>query len=309
MPVDPSTLSRSKRIGYYLSDIVLQGIIGSACLLPYRWRVPFVGKLVRWIAPLAGWRKRIRDNLKIARPDLSEADVKQLCRRVPDNVGRTAIEIFSPAEFAQRAANAPLSGEGLEAFEQARAQGRPVVMLTGHFANFYAVRAKLFSIDHKMGALYRRMANPYFNEHYVKKLKAVGEPMFEQGRRGMTHMVRHLKNGGIIGIVSDLHVHGGEELMFFGQPAVTSIANAEMALKYNALLIPVYAIRQPNGLDFEIVMNAPIPHTDPMTMSQALNDDLEALVRQHMDQWFWIHRRWKPWFDRGLQTHPDIKSN
>ena len=41
-------------------------------------------------------------------------------------------------------------------------------------------------------------------------------------------------------------------------------------------------------------------------MTQDLNDGLEALVREHMGQWFWIHRRWKPWFDVGLETdRPD----
>jgi KDO2-lipid IV(A) lauroyltransferase len=47
-------------------------------------------------------------------------------------------------------------------------------------------------------------------------------------------------------------------------------------------------------VNFDIVVEPPIPHTDAAEMTQALNDSLEALTRQHMDQWFWIHRRWKP---------------
>jgi KDO2-lipid IV(A) lauroyltransferase len=105
--------------------------------------------------------------------------------------------------------------------------------------------------------------------------------------------VRHLKHGGIIAIVGDLHVQEGIPLNFFGQPAITSTVPAELALKYDAVMIPVYAVRQPNGLDFEIVMHAPIEHSDPVTMTQSVNDDLESLVRSNMDQWFWIHRRWK----------------
>ena len=41
-------------------------------------------------------------------------------------------------------------------------------------------------------------------------------------------------------------------------------------------------------------MQAEIPHGDPVEMTQQVNDGLEALVRAHMGQWFWIHRRWKP---------------
>jgi KDO2-lipid IV(A) lauroyltransferase len=66
-----------------------------------------------------------------------------------------------------------------------------------------------------------------------------------------------------------------------------------MALKMKAELIQVYAVRQPDGLTFRILVDAPVPHSDAETMTQALNDALEARVRDHMDQWFWIHRRWK----------------
>jgi KDO2-lipid IV(A) lauroyltransferase len=46
-------------------------------------------------------------------------------------------------------------------------------------------------------------------------------------------------------------------------------------------------------LSFQIIVEAPIPHGTPEAMTQALNDSLEAIVRQNIDQWFWIHRRWK----------------
>ena len=86
----------------------------------------------------------------------------------------------------------------------------------------------------------------------------------------------------------------GESLSFMGKPARTALSAAELALKYDALLVPVYGIRQPNGLDFKILVEPPIAHTTASEMTQALNDSLERLVRQHMDQWMWVHRRWKP---------------
>ena len=64
-------------------------------------------------------------------------------------------------------------------------------------------------------------------------------------------------------------------------------------MKYNLLLVPVNAIRQPDGISFQIIVDAPVPHGDPVAMTQALNDSLEALVRQYPAQWFWIHRRWR----------------
>nr|WP_089271240.1 lysophospholipid acyltransferase family protein [Puniceibacterium sediminis] len=263
-------------------------------MLPYRWRVPLMGKFAAYVvAPLAGYPARIRANLAKVRPDLPESEIRRLCRAVPDNVGRTLIEIYSGAEFAAHARRSVISGPGLAALEAAREAGRPVVLVTGHFGNYDAARAALIGQGHNMGALYRAMANPYFNEHYVRAITAIGQPMFEQGKRGMIEMVRHLKSGGVLGILTDLHAPGGARTTFFGEVAKTSTVTADLALKFDALLIPVYAVRQPSGLDFEIILQEPVPATDPETMTQAVNDGLENLVRAHMEQWFWIHRRWK----------------
>ena len=98
----------------------------------------------------------------------------------------------------------------------------------------------------------------------------------------------------MVGIVADQHVQGAPYLNFFGKPARTALSAAELALRHDALLVPIYGIRQPDGLSFEIAVEAPIAHSTPQEMTQALNDSLEARVRAHMDQWLWIHRRWKP---------------
>ncbi len=289
-----------QKLGYFTKNLLIRGLLGAAMLLPYRWRVPFVGALVsRVLAPLVGWRGRIRENLSHVLPELPDTEVKRLSRAVPDNAGRTLIEIYSGEAFKARAARAPISGPGLAALEAARDAGRPVILVTGHMGNYDVVRAALIARGHNMGALYRRMRNPYFNAHYVRAISAIGEPMFEQGRTGMMQLVKHLRAGGVVGILTDLHFGAGRELMFFGKPAFTSLITAELALKYDAELIPVYAIRKENGLDFEIVAQAPVARSDAETMTQAVNDGLEHLVRTHPEQWFWIHRRWK---SQGRQT-------
>ncbi|KUJ82157.1 lysophospholipid acyltransferase family protein [Ruegeria profundi] len=302
MPVEKSELSRGALWKYYVTGLFMKGVIGTMRLLPYERRIAAMGAIVRGLAPLVGFTERVRRNLKLTHPELTEAEVKRICRDVPDNAGRAIMEHFSPEGFTERQANAKISGPGIAAFDDAVAQGRPVMMITAHFGHYLAARIALQARSGQpIGCLYRRMANPYFNDMYVEAFYKTGAPMFEQGRRGMVEMVRSLKKGGIIAIVSDLHAHGGEELTFFGKPAVTSVLNAELAMKYKAVLIPCYAIRQPNGLDFEIVLHDPVPHTDPKTMTQFTNDDLEAVVRQHMGQWFWIHRRWKAWNGLGVQ--------
>ena len=282
------------RLDHWLQNLVLRALIGALLMLPYRWRVPLCGAIfARVIAPLAGYTPRIRDNLARIFPDMPAAEVARMCRAVPDNVGRSVIEIYSGAEFSARMAAAPIQGAGLAALEQARATGRPVVLVTGHFGNYDASRAALRARGFEVGGLYRPMTNRYFNAHYVAAMSAIGTPVFARGRQGMAGMIRFLRAGGMLGIVQDQHMNSGVPLTFFGHPALTALSAAELALKYDALLIPTYATRRPTGLDFDILVDAPIPHGDALTMTQALNDHLEAHVRQHLDQWFWIHKRWK----------------
>lgn len=282
------------RLDHWAQNLALRALIGGLLLLPYRWRVPLCGWVVsRILAPLAGYDRRVRDNLRHALPDLPEAEVRRLMRAVPDNVGRTVIEIYSGEEFVAHATAAAPEGPGVAALDRAHAEGRPVILVTGHFGNYDASRAALIARGFRIGALYRPMKNAYFNAHYVRAISRIGTPLFPRGPKGLAEMVRFLRSGGMLGLLVDQHMTHGARLSFFGQDAMTALSAAELALRYDAEVVPTYAIRAGNGLDFRIVVEAPIPRGTPEQMTQALNDSLEALVRQHLDQWFWIHRRWK----------------
>lgn len=279
---------------HWLQDRFLRGLIGGLMLLPYRWRVPLCGWAVaHLVAPVAGYRKRIRDNLAHVLPDLPGAEVERIVRAVSDNVGRTIIELYSGAEFVAHAVGHPLTGGGVAALAEAHAAGRPVILVTGHFGNYDASRAALIARGYRVGGLYMPMTNAHFNAHYVKAISRIGTPLFPRGKKGLAEMVRHLRSGGMLGMVIDQNMGHGAPLTFFGKTALTALSAADLALKYDALLVPTYGIRGPDGLSFTIVVEEPIPHSTPEAMTQALNDSLEALVRQHLEQWFWIHRRWK----------------
>lgn len=276
-------------------DAAFRGFVALGRALPYRVRVPLAGIIVsHLVAPIAGYRRRVRENLALIRPDLPAGEVRRLMRRVPDNVGRTIAEIYSGSEFIDRVKDIPLAGPGAAALEAAHRDQRPVILATGHFGNYDVARAALIARGYRVGGLYKPMKNRLFNDHYLQAISAIGTPLFPRGNRGLAGMVRFLRSGGMLGLVMDQHMRHGLPLTFFGVTAMTATSAADLALKYDALLIPLYGIRKDNGLDFDILVEAPVPHTDPETMTQALNDSLEALVRRHMDQWFWIHRRWKP---------------
>ncbi|MCA0044637.1 lysophospholipid acyltransferase family protein [Celeribacter litoreus] len=281
--------------GHYVQNLLMRGLLKLALTLPYETRVRSMGwTMAHIIAPLAGYSRRVRENLDYVMPDLPASEVKRLQRDVADNAGRTLIEIYSGKEFIARMKDIAFEGPGAEILKDARDTRRPVILHTGHFGNYDVPRAALIAHGYDVGSLYNPMRNRFFNEHYVKAIGTIGEPLFPRGRRGYAQMLKHLKSGGMIGFLSDVYKRNGALLSYFGKPARTALSAAELALKYDALLVPIYGVRQDDGLNFRVQIEAPIPHSTAEEMAQALNDSLEAITREHMEQWFWIHRRWKP---------------
>ncbi|RNF33118.1 lysophospholipid acyltransferase family protein [Paracoccus methylarcula] len=278
-----------------LANAAFLAVMGLARLLPYERRIPAMGWLfAHLLAPIAGWRRRIRDNLALARPDLPRDEVEALVRAVPANAGRSVAEIYSGEEFTRRIREAdPLDGPGLPALEAAFEAGRPVIIACAHFGNYDAMRTALAGRGWPVGALYRPMNNEAFNRHYIPAITAIAEPLFPRGRAGLAAMLRFLKGGGWLALGFDQHDRHAPELQFFDLPSRTVLTPAELAIRYDALILPVHGIRQPDGLSFRVHVGEPVEHGEPAAMMQALNDDLEALVRRHMEQWFWVHRRWK----------------
>lgn len=285
--------SRGKRLADWLTDRLIRGALWALLRLPFdaRRRVA-AALLTHVVAPLAGWRRRIRDNLALVRPDLPAATRARLEREVPRSIGRTLAELYSGPDFVARVAREPLQGPGVPALEEAFRSRRPVLLVTGHLGNYDAIRGGLIARGYPVGGLYRPMDNAFFNEHYVAAISRIGTPLFPRGRKGLAEMIRFLKSGGMVGVVLDQSMGDGALLSFFGQPALTSLSPAEMALRYDALVLPTYGLRRPDG-GFDLRIEAPIPHGTPEEMTQTLNDSLEAQVRAHMDQWLWTHRRWK----------------
>ncbi|WP_343079366.1 lysophospholipid acyltransferase family protein [Ostreiculturibacter nitratireducens] len=282
-------------LGDHLADWAFRAVLGFSLLFRYERRVAMAGWLTsHLVAPLAGYRSRVRENLALACPDMPRAEVERLARAVPDNAGRALAEIYSGKEFLDRIAAAdPLEGPGLPVLEAAHEAGKPVILAVAHFGNYDAMRAALVARGFTVGAVYRPMQNPVFNKHYVRAIHRIAEPLFPRNRAGLVEMVRFLRKGGFLALGTDQHMGRGTELRFFGLPAKTTLNPAELALKYDCEMVPVHAIRQPDGLSFVVRVDAPIPKGTPEEMMQAVNDNLEAVVREHMDQWFWIHRRWK----------------
>ena len=277
-----------------IQNAVARCVIGVALVLPYKTRVRLVGWIMSaLIAPIAGWRARVRANLKQTVPELPKQEVERIVRGVCNNAGRALIEIYSGEEFLAHAEKSPFVGPGVAVFDACRASNSSMILLTAHIGNYDAVRGTLARQGLAMAALYKPMNNKAFNEHYVRAISAIGTPVFPLGGRGIIGLIRHLKGGGSIGVVGDVVSFAAPVLSFFGQPVHTPVSTAEWAVTYDVPLIPIFGLRNPDGFTFRLHVCEPIPHGTPEEMMQAYNDVVEAVVRENMDQWFWIHRRWR----------------
>lgn len=276
----------------FAQNLAVRGLIGLVLLLPYRWRVPLMGRILRGLlGKIAGYHQRCMANLALIWPLMPLTERLNITSQCLDNAGRSLIESYSGAEFVSRVAKITPTGAGAAALAKAKAEGRAVILSSGHLGNYEAARACLVQHGYDVGGLYRPMRNRYFNAHYVRTMEQFGPTMFPQGRKGTAGFVKHLKSGNALVLMMDPRAPGAE-IDFLGQPAQTSLSAADLALRYDAVLIPFYGIRQPDGLNFSIELEEPVPHSTPVQMMTTLTNSLEARVLAHPGQYFWIHRRW-----------------
>lgn len=257
-----------------------------------------------WFASVAAWftghRRRIRINLKQIHPDWSAGKRYRTERQIANNIGRTYTEFLFIKGFHARVAEAAeLEGPGVAAMKAAMAEGRPCIFATAHFANYLACVRALTVNGIPAGILYRKIGTKILDLLFDRVMNSFDQQLFKIGRRqdrsyqrNLYNLARHLKDGGHVGLLLDQRVPTGARLTFFGEPAWTALSVAEMAVKFNAVLIPSYALRQANGVHFRFILEEPIENTEPSEMMQEFNDRAEAWIRTHPSQWFWNIRRW-----------------
>jgi Kdo2-lipid IVA lauroyltransferase/acyltransferase len=248
-----------------------------------------IGAVMRWF-PLAQWRFN-REVRKVF-PDMARSDRARLSRDMGRQMGQTLFEIYHCAEFQTRQDRFTVSGPGLAALEAAKAAGKGALIVSGHFGQWEAVRAVLKARGMETGAVYRPQTNPHYQRRLLAGIEAGGKPILETGRIGTTALVRHLRTGGFMAIMLDEKYAEGVRLPFLGRPALTSLAAAQLALKYDLVMVPAYGIRNASGDSFDVVFEDPIAHGDAQTMTQAFNDSLSARILAHPDQWYWLLGRW-----------------
>ena len=285
-------MENNARISHYLEAALINALPAALRPLPYHWRVSFGGALIsgaiRLLPPL---RRRIANNINLIYPDIPKREKNKLIRKITRHIGRGFIQLFYNKDYYRLLKNVKIAPDALNEVKAAHAAGKPVIIVSGHFGQWEAIRVMLMRAGMTSAAIYKSASNPIFEKHFANVMSIGGAGLFPVGFRGMRPMLQHLKSGGIVSVLLDQRVDGGEVLDFLGHPALSSTAMSALALKTGAIMVPAYGLGLADG-SVEILVEPSVPHGDPKEMIQQLNNSLSAQVHAHPEQWYWLHKRW-----------------
>ncbi len=293
-------------LNWRLEAAAFQGLFGFLRLLGVERASGFGGKLLRTLGPLTGTHRTVTRNLRIAFPDMDAAERDRLAVEQWEQTGRTF------AELAVMDRLTPESGRidivGLERLHAVRDSGRPVVLISGHLANFEVMAAVIMSAGVPCQVTYRAANNPYVDALIRQSRERYGIKLFAPKGDGTRELMAGMKRGESIALLVDQKYSQGPEVEFFGQPVNASPGAARMALKFGTVMQPLSVVRLP-GVRFRVTAHEPIavPDTgdkaaDVLAGAQAANRFVEDRVREHPVDWFWVHKRWPPQVYEALRA-------
>lgn len=265
----------------------------------------FAARLLYKLLPLR--RKVVLDNLKRVYGDaVDDAEITRLAQAHYGHLGRLLWEFLWYPWLPRARKLAMVRVENLDALLAAHAQGKGVLILTGHFGNFeVATSAGLASFPEAKGRVHfvRRPIRPEWLDRLVtRRFRKAGFGVLPK-RGGLDAILDRLGAGELVVFPFDQHAQrkDGVRVEFFGHPAGTFRSLAVIALSTGAPVVPASCWRESNGthvLRFEAALGA-IEHADAneaiRLTTREFNRALELLIVRRPEQWWWVHRRWKPW--------------
>ncbi len=240
-------------------------------------------------------------NLQLAFPESTEPERRGLLRGCFENLGRL-LAVFSQFATADpQALQSLIECEGLEHIDAARASGRGVILFTGHVGAWELTSLALSLFGYPLSFLVRRIDNPKIESLVDQRRVQLGNRTIDK-RSAAREMLQIIQRGGTLGILVDLNTLDREGIFvdFFGIPASTTFMLAKLALRTEALVLPVFAPWDPQRRRFLLKIDEPLAvertgddEEDVRRLTQLFTGVVEKYVRRYPEQWLWIHRRWK----------------
>jgi KDO2-lipid IV(A) lauroyltransferase len=255
---------------------------------------------------------------------LGRARMKEIARRSVENLAMTAIEMLRFPDLDRRYVDESLEFAGTERFEPYLKEGKGIIFLTAHFGNWELLNAAGGILKYPMVSLARSQKHPRSDDFLTGLRTSQGTQIIRKGMP-VREILRSLKNGGIVGILSDQDGGAnGTFVRFFGRLSSSPSGVATFAARTGAPIFPVFIFRKRwvekghglrgwdrHRIEVEGPLKNPAPDTAPeegeRMILQQFAEILESKITRSPEQWLWAHRRWKSTPDRSVLILSDRK--
>jgi len=264
--------------------------------LPYRLQLaagPALGSLFMRLNPYR--RLVVNTNLALCFPRLDDRERQQLYQRVVRSLGFSIVEeaasIMAPDTFFDGRGTV----RGLEHVRAAQAQGKGVLLLSGHFCSV-DFAGRILLRHHPVCFTYQELRNPVSNHIVTAARKKFAYRIIH--RHDIRGFIRALKDGEVVWYAPDQSQERKNSVFapFFGIPANTLTATTRLARITGAAVLPFEIGRLPDASGYTLTIRPPLenfPGENETADATRFNALLEAQVRERPEQYLWLHRRFK----------------
>ena len=250
--------------------------------------------LFKKIGPVFKSRKIIHKNLDIFSLKVPEINRKKLISDMWVNYGKTFIEYIFLNQLRKNKSHITILGE--DNLRRIIEKKKPVIFVSGHFANFELMSMEITKRNIKLATIYRPLNNLFLNPfmEFLRE-KYVCKNQIKKGIKGVRNAIEYLKKGYSIALMIDQRVSEGEKINFFDQDALTTTLPAQLSIKFDLVIMPVFIQREIND-NFTIEFHKPIDNKNfknKIELTEELNNILEKMIKKNPSQWIWTHNRWK----------------
>ena len=254
------------------------------------------GKIGEIFGPFIRSEKILKKNILNAFPNIDNNSLKKIKKDMWNNYGRTFAEYAFIKEFKNGKLENNLKIEGAEILQKIIDEKKPVLFLSGHFANFELMAMVIERSGINLAAIYRPLNN-FFIEPYLTRLRKnnICKVQIKKGLNGIKEIFRFLKNNYSIAMMIDQRVRQGERIDFFKKKAHTTNLPALLAKKFKCQIVTI-KIKRYENYKFKITIEKPVIFSETETVGSItlkLNSWLERTILENPSQWIWTHDRWK----------------
>jgi len=294
---------RRSRLRLYAEYGALRAVVGVLGLLPHAWALACGRAIGRLGHALVASRRRIAaENLLAVYGDkLSEAEQRRIGRQSFESLGLLLADFARMPRLSAAGAAELVSYEGAENYLKAVAAGRGILYLTAHFGSWELMPYVQGLMGRPLAFIVRPADNPLI-EAWLKRVREASGCRVIVKRQAFKEVFKALAAGGAVGVLIDQAVAPslGVAGTFLGRPAHTTAAVAHIALRTRAAVLPVFLVREADGLRHRLVVEPEVElvvsgdrDRDVAVNTERFVRVVEAFVERWPEQWLWCHRRWR----------------